>query len=299
MTYAFYAKRIALKHLKKFASELKKFERTKDAEALHEARVAARRLRNALWVFKKLLPKKERKKWAKHFRPLTRELGLLRDLDVRIAFVGHLTYQVKDHSLQIQLKRLSAVLKLKRENLLPQIRKTIKSFSKEHILRKIKQVLGQFPDEPGPQGREKLYAFSRKRILQRLMKFLDYQPYVHKPQRLKELHQMRINAKKLRYTMECLDAFYAGRLEKFIEQVQTFQDVLGRFHDLDLWFKTTSQEFTSQTAKEFKKAVVYFLEVCKDERSKAFEEFGKLWEQSMRSRTWDRLVREVSSTPKS
>ncbi len=58
----------------------------KDIDAVHDMRVASRRLRAALAVFGPCLPN-EAQTWRREIRRLTRSLGMARDLDVQIEFV--------------------------------------------------------------------------------------------------------------------------------------------------------------------------------------------------------------------
>jgi CHAD domain-containing protein len=46
-----------------------------------------------------------------------------------------------------------------------------------------------------------------------------------------ELHRLRINVKKCRYSLEMLHLLYANRFEKAIELAKELQEVLGQIHD--------------------------------------------------------------------
>jgi len=55
-----------------------------DIEGVHQTRVAFRRMRSALTVFRKAIPKSETVVWARQMRELAGQLGKARDLDVLI-----------------------------------------------------------------------------------------------------------------------------------------------------------------------------------------------------------------------
>jgi CHAD domain-containing protein len=55
-----------------------------DIEHVHQMRVASRRLRNGLNLFKGFLSKKQAKAWQKEVRVITKALGQARDLDIQI-----------------------------------------------------------------------------------------------------------------------------------------------------------------------------------------------------------------------
>ncbi len=58
-----------------------------DIEYVHRSRVATRRLRAAIPIFAPCLPDKQRKRWNREIKEITRSLGRARDLDVQIAFI--------------------------------------------------------------------------------------------------------------------------------------------------------------------------------------------------------------------
>ncbi|MFZ1575815.1 MAG: CHAD domain-containing protein, partial [Chromatiaceae bacterium] len=55
-----------------------------DIEGVHQMRVAIRRLRSALSLFRAAIPKEASKPWSDEMRWIVGELGLARDLDVFI-----------------------------------------------------------------------------------------------------------------------------------------------------------------------------------------------------------------------
>ncbi len=84
----------------------------------------------------------------------------------------------------------------------------------------------------------------------RLGEMLAYEPYLAKPDRVYELHQMRIAAKRLRYTMEMFqdayDAFsrFGTPLAAAIEEVKELQEHLGEIHDADVLVPQLTEHLT-------------------------------------------------------
>lgn len=74
----------------------------------------------------------------------------------------------------------------------------------------------------------------------RLNEMLDFAPYLTDAESVYELHQMRIAAKRLRYTMELFQQIYAptpdfaARFSAALETVKALQDHLGFLHDADV-----------------------------------------------------------------
>jgi hypothetical protein len=77
-------------------------------------------------------------------------------------------------------------------------------------------------------------------IGQRLDEMLAWEKYLAAQECVQELHQMRIAAKRLRYTLEVFQEAYASQevvapvYGKAIEAVRTLQDHLGEIHDADV-----------------------------------------------------------------
>ena len=67
--------------------------------------------------------------------------------------------------------------------------------------------------------------------------FLSMEKYVYSENKKLKHHEMRIYAKKLRYTMEAFAPLYKNKLAKEIETIKAFQDVLGEMHDCDVWIR--------------------------------------------------------------
>ena len=71
----------------------------------------------------------------------------------------------------------------------------------------------------------------------RLDDFLSMQKYVYLEDEKEKLHEMRIFAKKLRYTMEAFSPLYRNNLKEEIRNIKDYQDALGELHDCDVWLE--------------------------------------------------------------
>jgi hypothetical protein len=78
-------------------------------------------------------------------------------------------------------------------------------------------------------------AINARRILAvRIAEFYTWESIVQDDSRTEQLHQLRISAKRLRYTLELFRDEFGETGERNIERVREVQDVLGRFHDHDV-----------------------------------------------------------------
>lgn len=68
----------------------------------------------------------------------------------------------------------------------------------------------------------------------RVQDLLNWEAHLKDPARVRELHEMRIAAKRLRYTMEIFAPVVGDPLPGAIERIKVLQELLGDIHDLDV-----------------------------------------------------------------
>lgn len=83
-----------------------------------------------------------------------------------------------------------------------------------------------------PDGR--LRPNARRILRVRIGEVWSFTPFVTHPGRVRELHDMRIASKRLRYLLEIFDVAFPEDLGPFIEEVKGLQDILGDIHDRDV-----------------------------------------------------------------
>jgi hypothetical protein len=67
---------------------------------------------------------------------------------------------------------------------------------------------------------------------------------------IEELHNLRIAAKRLRYTLELFRAVFGESGERQIERVKAIQEELGNLHDADVRIALIQDELTSLGAEQ-------------------------------------------------
>ncbi len=68
----------------------------------------------------------------------------------------------------------------------------------------------------------------------RITEVWSYGPRVTHPGHVRELHDMRIAFKRLRYLLEIFQIGFPTDLDPFIDEVKAMQDLLGDIHDRDV-----------------------------------------------------------------
>ena len=94
-----YGAKIINTHVLAMQAEIEGVLEAKDIEYIHRMRVASRRLRSALAIFKGCLSSKDFKNFARDIRDVTRSLGAARDLDVQLGVLESVMPDFSDPKL--------------------------------------------------------------------------------------------------------------------------------------------------------------------------------------------------------
>jgi hypothetical protein len=85
---------------------------------------------------------------------------------------------------------------------------------------------------------------ARRVLAVRIAEFYSYEPVVPYPELSEALHDMRISAKRLRYTLELFRPQFGKAGERQIERVKAVQETLGSLHDHDVRIEMIGDELS-------------------------------------------------------
>jgi CHAD domain-containing protein len=91
---------------------------------------------------------------------------------------------------------------------------------------KARKVKGLDPEMPLDDALRKIVAV-------RLAELYSFEPAVHEAGAVKELHDMRIAAKRLRYVLEMSEPVFGKPATDGAKRAKKLQDLLGEIHDCD------------------------------------------------------------------
>jgi len=202
-----------------------------DVEAIHKARVASRRLREALPLVAR---GSSGRRLSKLVRGLTRALGAVRELDV-----ARMTLDELESDRDVPgtgIARLREVIEEERQRLCADMGRRIERADLEKLRRKaIAASRRRRNDRGGARSRDpKRIAAARSRAARRAMALqaaMDNAGGIYLPDRL---HQVRIALKKLRYALEIARELSGSRATARIRTLKGAQDLLGRMHDFEV-----------------------------------------------------------------
>lgn len=92
-------------------------------------------------------------------------------------------------------------------------------------------------------------------VLVRLQEMYDWAPSIRDPQNVEELHNMRIAAKRLRYTMEVFAPVLGKDFAGALKTVEDIQERIGAIHDADVLVPLLEATLEKETERERKKAL--------------------------------------------
>jgi CHAD domain-containing protein len=210
----------ALTHL---ARNAEAFEAMPEPHAVHQMRVAARRLRALLGAFRSVLPKTARKRTGLDLKRLQKALSPARDLDV---FLDEVLADVAVANVRMTLAQAARVphkraygrvSRMVRSSLMDRVRKDFDGLATALARTKDGESAGR--------------SFARA-ILLRRHKALSRRLGGAKRRSDKRLHALRIRIKKLRYEVEFFRPLMPrGGVVAYHAALAESQDVLGAFND--------------------------------------------------------------------
>lgn len=220
-----------------FAQMLRHEEGTRlgeDIESLHDMRVASRRLRAAFEVFGEAFEPEALKPHLKGLRATGRTLGIVRDLDVFIE-KAHRYIETLPEEEQSGLDPLLTQWRGQREEARTGMLEHLNSWEYASFKRKFNQFLhspgtGVRPQPAGQPIPDLVYQLAPVLIYSRVAEAKAYAPLLADAP-LERLHALRIEFKKLRYTVEYFSEVLGKRSVEVIDDLKLIQDHLGDLND--------------------------------------------------------------------
>lgn len=296
-----------LTHLHAFESEIEGVRFSKDIEAVHRMRVASRRLRCTLPLFADFLPRQKSQHWLESITNISHYLGAVRDIDVKIAFLHDQVLNLPDERFKAGVNRLIFRMSQTNKKLKRKAIKALDEIEEQKILQKLTKVLSHWKKKEDQVYlfTPTLYSLSRKAVTSRLDDFLSLEGFIFQPENIKEIHEMRIFAKWLRYTCEIFTSLYSNELKKPLLALRQTQEILGNLHDCDVWIqflpgfmekeKKRSHAFSGNFRSYHNQVpgIAYVLEFKQKQRLLLYQSFIEKWQQWQADDVWGDLLRTV------
>lgn len=266
---------------------------TEDPEAVHQMRVATRRIRAAMdclgnFMPKSLLALEPELRWLFHL------LGDVRDLDVQLEMLQESESKSQAPGIGEVVARLRSERASKKAILIEQMCPDGTDISSPAhlendryaaLVAQLKQAIGKGPAGSAISGTTvlavapDLIVYEGKQVKELGRKIFDSAPQ-------EDYHKLRRAAKKFRYTLDFFDELYGEQAEQLIEKLKELQDLLGRRMDAlflcEKLGELAKDEGISKEGREAAKCAAQPFEKDANGKADEFKDaigtlFGKKW----------------------
>lgn len=195
-------------------------------EVGHQLRVAVRRLRTLLWAYRWQFPEGLADEWRRRFRDVDALIGPARDWDVIVNILLREGLPSSEPTARILLKSLEQASDEARTA----SRVTLASVNPERLVSSFREAVSHVVASQEQCGGRlgELVQVSIAKASKRAFKSLDRA----KTGGMHELHDVRIQIKRLRYLLEFFSPLLRSSEVKRIHRLQRLQDALGSLNDV-------------------------------------------------------------------
>lgn len=257
-------------------------------EVIHDMRVATRRFRAAIYVFETGFSPSSLKFLQKGLKQTTKMLGIARDLDV---FVENLRIYQQQFPLaeQSELAPLLEYFDLQREIVRAKLRHYLDGAAYEKFKSKTAHFLRQEFHEIHLKSKKptpfQIAHIAPALIYKRYEAIRIYEPFLADAS-VGLLHQLRIDFKHFRYTLENFHDILGNEKTFVLAEVKKMQNHLGELNDarvacelvqnfLQYWKQYRKKIATTRSKKPI--AVIDYLNVKRTEKELLLETFPQAW----------------------
>ena len=215
---------------------------SEDPETLHQLRIRLRQMRSYFWCLGSLMNKSEVDRWRKQLKEITDLTAQVRELDVLLnQCTDFCSSQLDD---EYNFTKLTSELTGKRELASGKVKTQLLTGSFTPILLTLRLglMLNHWESDDPMMMKMKVTMTLRKHYdrLQSSLKKLD-------SDKISELHQLRIETKKIHYSLLLIEPLMTKKIRPVIKDLKLLQDQLGHYCDLSKNRSLLSEIHTTST----------------------------------------------------
>src|SRR5438105_1154036 len=267
----------AVRRLGRLAFQINQTVKSRDAEAVHDLRVAVRRFSQVLRVFKPCFRGKEARRIRRELKQMMDLAGEVRNCDIALKLIAKSRRRITGLPPKVQ--------DLRREG-----EQALIAFLRHWVDRKSslkwRGVVKSTTTTNGEAFARATIARTAQRMLPRMaQQFFERGNEAAKTKAsARELHQFRISSKKFRYTLELFTSLYGSQLNSSLEKIRRGQRLLGDINDCE-----TVGDMLSNY-----KAADEFTSWLKKRQRRKIEQFQRYWTETLAAdgevRKWNTLL---------
>ena len=263
----------------------------RDLEGVHDMRVLSRRMRSAMSDFRPYLRKGSLPRLK--LRSIASRLGDVRDQDVALLALEELKSKAKEQAaegIEILAEERRGKRRAARSALQRAIKKPVVDDFRKDYLSKLRAIGVADPKGSDPPANDEALLFGQLGvgiIDARLKELSAASRCIYFPFEIKELHELRILAKRLRYAIELFAACWGDEMAAIAKEVALLQTSLGEMHDCDVWIESLGRRL-KQTARtslnheqnaRSKEGAAWLLRHFAKDRMEHYRDALALWQQ--------------------
>lgn len=266
-------------------------------EFVHDMRVATRRMRSAFRIFEDYYKSKPVRPFIGQLRDLARALGVVRDLDVLIADFTRYQTQLSEQEAQEALVHVVEHLEGKRQK----ARRKLMAHLDSKSYRGFVKAYGAFLTSPGKSAKNNddhtPTPYQVRHVLpvmihDHLASVRAYDTVLEDAD-VNTLHALRIEFKRLRYSVEFFAPVMGNSIEKFVEEMKQIQDYLGRLNDVVVaQARLRNLEENGDLGETVHESFEHYIQSLAEEQEKLMAGFGEVWTK-FNSRTVQRHLSDA------
>jgi len=219
-----------------------------DPEAIHDLRVASRRLREGIALFGHCFSKRQLAPIRKELKGLVTMLGSIRNTDEAILFFSNLPKNCDTASAGAAMK-IVATLQEKRVEEQRELKRELKKIDPGALLGRIDDFCSN-PRLFNPDARglfQPIAVCLLEAMAVREKAILEILPEALVEENVSAQHRLRIAVKHFRYRLEFMSPLASDDYRKIYNALKEYQEVLGHMHDLDVFIGLTGEITAEQS----------------------------------------------------
>lgn len=213
-------------------SECRRWRSAEDpVEAVHDLRVASRRLRAFVDVFQPLIDDEVYERTERPLRKVTRAARAVRDLDVHVTLLIDRLDRATSDAERAALEYLLEDLERGRRKTEARAEKKLGRIDFDELRLSVSTALGETVARL-PHDRAATAVLAHELIGPLVQKACRDRPADDGIERPDEMHRLRIDLKKVRYGLELFEPTLGERYESLRGRAEKLQELLGAHHDV-------------------------------------------------------------------
>lgn len=269
-------------HFERMLHHEKRVRTGDDSEAIHDMRVASRRLRTLLNLFNDFFGKSALKSQRKMLRRLAEALGEVRDLDVlRIKAEEYLKAhpEITPDGLQPLLSSWQNQFDAAQANLLQLLeseayQRFIDHF-RDFVMTPHKDAV--IPDNTGNDAMPYLVCHVVPQLIYQHLGAVRAYEINLSHSSLDRLHNLRISAKRLRYALETFEEVLRSEAKIAITAAKTLQEYLGDLQDARVASATIREYLDTVNDTQPITAILQYQTACETEKDRLLNGIDQAW----------------------